>query len=79
MAREHDHDGTPGLPPIERWWPHLPTVGKHALLADPESPLSESLLHEIAAVAGVEVPLDHDIVLSASDRDFIETQREAVD
>ncbi|HEU4756138.1 MAG TPA: hypothetical protein VFS72_05720 [Agromyces sp.] len=59
----------------ERWWPHLSIDAKHAILADPEGELPDSVREEIAARLGEEAPER----LGEADRAYIRTQVEAVD
>jgi hypothetical protein len=59
----------------ERWWPQLSIESKHAILDDPEGPLSGAVRDEISRLAGGEAPER----LSAADVRFIRTQIESVD
>ena len=59
----------------ERWWPHLSIASKHAILADPEGVLPDSVRTEIADAGGGDAPER----LAPSDVQFIRTQVEAVD
>lgn len=59
----------------ERWWPHLSIDAKHAILADLEGELPDSVREEISAQVGGEAPER----LGEADRAYIRTQVEAVD
>lgn len=71
-----DHDNHGAQPPIRRWWPHLSIEAKHAVLADPRRPLTEAVLDEIEHITGQRPDRDR---LDDEERDFVETQTEAVD
>lgn len=65
------------LPPIERWWPYLTIGSRHAVLRDPSRPLENRVLVEIERATGETI--GPGATLTDADRDFIETQMEAVD
>ena len=59
----------------ERWWPRLSIDAKHAILADPEGALPDSVREEISERLGEPAPER----LGAADLAYIRTQVEAVD
>lgn len=69
-----------GLPPIERWWPHLDVAHKHEILADLDAPLSSAALEAVFRLNGeFRAAEARDIRLSDAEKGYIRTQVESVD
>lgn len=65
------------FPEIHQWWPRLSIDGKHLLERHGDAPVPDEVVDEIRELTGVAVPSG--TRLTTSDRDYIRTQREAVD
>lgn len=65
------------LPDIHLWWPQLTIDAKHALEAQGDGAVPSSVREEIRELTGTAVP--EGAHLSGADREYIRTQREAVD
>lgn len=65
------------LPPIETWWPYLTIGSRHSVLSGSFRPLEYRVLVEIERATGESI--DPGATLTDADRDFIDTQMEAVD
>jgi hypothetical protein len=78
-GKRHDMRDT-GLPPIERWWPHLDVAHKHEILADLDAPLSSAALEAVFRLNGeFQAAEARDIRLSDREKSYIRTQVESVD
>ena len=65
------------LPDVHLWWPQLTIDAKHALEVQGDASVPTSVRDEIRELTGVTVP--EGARLSDADREYIRTQREAVD
>jgi len=66
------------LPSIERWWPHIDIEFKHEILADLNTPLSESALAQLYGLCG-EPAATGSVTLTEREKSYILTQTEFVD
>lgn len=67
-------------PPIQDWWPHLSIPSKHSVLAEPDQPLTSTVLAEIVHITGVWPDrLDEPYELDDEERAYIAQQSEIVD